>query len=89
MIILIKLIDPNILNESGYKYVVRKVRKIKKQVRREGYKLVNGKYVRMKCSEKKRRRESAIKAAKHRKNKGVRERQLSMHKRKSLGLERK
>ncbi len=89
MIILMKLINPDILNENGYEYVVRKGRKVKKRVRREGYKLVNGKYVRMKFSERKSHRESAIKAAKHRKNKGMRERQLSMHKRKSLGLGRK
>lgn len=85
-------INPELIDEAGrYKYVVRNRKKVKKLVHRPGYKIVNGKYVRMKSSEKIKRKIAARKASKKRKAKKSqikRKRSLSMKKRKSYGLGR-
>lgn len=80
----------NVLNESGkYHYVIRNGKKVKKLKPRMGYKIVNGKYVKMKFSEKLRREIAQRKASKKRKSKKFQincKRKISIRKRKSLGL---
>lgn len=96
MIKLIDLIDNDILeeflDEARYKYVVRNKKKKKKLVPRPGYKVVGGKYKKMKSSEKMKRKIGARKASKKRRAQKTqinRKRKLSMKKRKSFGLRRK
>lgn len=79
----------DVLDEGRYKYIVRGRKKVKRLKPRKGYKVVDGKYVKMKSSEKMKRKIAQRKAAKKRKSKKSqinRKRKLSMKKRKSLGL---
>ena len=83
MIKLIKMIP------EMYMFVIRKGKKVKKLVPRTGYKVINGKYVKMSSQEKIKRARSAIKASKKRAvqmNKINKKRKKSMKKRKSMGL---
>ena len=82
-------INPELLAESGYEYVIRKGKKIKRKKRRKGFKVVGGKYKKISAREKMKRKLGARKGAKKRKAKKSqmkRKRKISMRKRKSMGL---
>lgn len=77
-----------ILTEK-FKRVVRNKKLVKKKVCRPGYKLVNGKCVRMDASEKRNRKKSAKKASRKRrasKSRSTRKRQKSLAKRRRMNL---
>lgn len=82
-------IYPEILEESGYEYVIRKGKKIRRKKRRKGFKVVGGKYKKLTARERMKRKIAARKAAKKRKAKKAqikRKQRISMRKRKSMGL---
>ena len=87
------LIDfPDILDEAQYVYVVRNQKKRKKLAPREGYKIVNGKYIKMKLAEKRNRSRGVKKGLKKRRVKtseASRKRRISMAKREAFGLSRR
>lgn len=75
------------INEWVKKWVIRKGKKVKKLPKREGYKVKDGRYIRMSASEKMKRKRGARKGARKMKNKisqVLRKRKKSMRKRKSL-----
>lgn len=77
------------IGEGRYQYVIRNRKKVKRLRPKKGFKVVDGKYVKMKSSEKRKRKRSAIKSSRKRKSKRAsiqRKRNKSMRKRKSLSL---
>jgi hypothetical protein len=88
------LIDTNseLLAESGYEYVIRNKKKIRRKKRKSGYKVVGGKYKKMPVAEKMHRKIAQRKAGKKRRAKKAqinRKRRISMNKRKTLGIKRR
>lgn len=82
-------IDPELLAEQGYEYVVRKGKRVRRKKRRKGFKVVGGKYKKMSAREKTKRKIAARKSAKKRKAKKAqsnRKRKISMRRRKSMGI---
>lgn len=85
---ILKDLDKEVLGEA-YVYVVRKGKKKRRKKPREGYRIVDGKYVRMSMKERKKRKVSQKRAAKKRRTKKsqiLRKRKTSMRKRRSMGL---
>jgi len=88
------LIDTNseLLAESGYEYVIRNKKKIRRKKRKPGFKVVGGKYKKMPAAEKMHRKIAQRKAGKKRRAKKAqinRKRRISMNKRKTLGIKRR
>jgi len=88
MIKLLDILDCELLIKEGYEYVVRNRKKVKRLERKAGYKIVNGKYVKMLADEVNNRRKAQRKA-RHSSKRSTKKRRLSLIKRRSLGLKRR
>lgn len=87
---IIEELDPELLEAIKRKRVIRGGKKVTKRVTdREGYKMIDGKEVRMSAQERRKRKKGARRSSKKRivkKNQISRKRNKSLKRRKSMGL---